>query len=167
MSGIITYNTGLPFTPVVSSFDKSGLGTIPALVAGTRPTLLCDPNVGAPHTRLQWFNTACFQITPVSGAPVPDNNIGNGGRGIIKGPPTKRVDFTLVKNLRFGESFKIQLRGEAFNIFNFVNFRGLNATVWTTATAPTSLGGNGASVFGSISSVRDPRVIQLAAKFSF
>jgi hypothetical protein len=166
-SGIVTYNSGLPFTPTVSSFDKSGIASIPALVAGTRPTLLCDPNVGAPHTRFQWFNTACFQLTPVAGSAVTDNNVGSAGRTIIGGPPTKRVDLTLSKNFRFGESRKIQIRGESFNLFNHTNFRGLSTAVWTTATAPVAQGGNGSSTFGAITTVRDPRVIQLAVKVSF
>ena len=63
-SGIAVYNSGLPFTPTTSSFDAGGLGNVPALVAGNRPNVLCDPNTGAPNTRLQWFNTACFQVNP-------------------------------------------------------------------------------------------------------
>lgn len=165
-SGIITYNTGLPFTPTVSGFDPAGLGLIPPPLTVARPNLTCDPNVGAPHTRLQWFNTACFQITPITAA-VSNNNVGNGGRGIVNGPPTKRVDFTLSKNIRFGENIRVQLRAEGFNVFNFVNFRGLSTAVWNTTTAPVSAGGNGSSLFGSITTVRDPRVIQLGAKFSF
>ena len=46
--------------PATSSFRSGGLGFIPALIAGGRPNLLCDPNENAPHTQQQWFNTACF-----------------------------------------------------------------------------------------------------------
>jgi hypothetical protein len=79
-SGIITYQTGLPFTPTASSFDASGLGLIPALVAGARPNVTCDPNANAPHTVQQWFNTSCFQVTPISNTdpnfPI-SNRVGN------------------------------------------------------------------------------------------
>lgn len=174
-SGIVTYQTGLPFTPTVSSYDASGLGLIPALVAGARPNLTCDPNQGGAHTVQQWFNTSCFQVTPVSSTdpnyPIY-NIVGNGGRGIINGPPTKRVDFTMSKNLRFSERFRIQIRGEAYNVFNFTNFRALSTTVWNVTTQPaTTIGttnyGNSSSTFGQVTSYRDPRVIQLGIKAYF
>ncbi|HEY6231219.1 MAG TPA: TonB-dependent receptor [Pyrinomonadaceae bacterium] len=153
-SGIVVYNSGLPFSAVTSSFDAAGLGNNPALIAGNRPNLLCDPNANAPHTWQQWFNTACFQANPTTNAGII-NQVGSAGRGIIEGPPTKRVDFTMTKNIRFGENTQLQLRGEAFNVFNQVNFR--------TFASLNRTAGN----FGQISTVRDPRTIQLGAKFIF
>lgn len=153
-SGIIVYNTGLGFTPVTSSFDPAGLGFIPALIAGGRPNLLCDPNENAPHTQQQWFNTACFERNPTVNSNIA-NVIGNGGRGIIDGPPTFRVDFSMLKNIRFGETTQLQLRAEAFNVFNHVNFRSFGSTNVTSA------------LFGQITQIRDPRTIQLGAKFIF
>ena len=169
LSGIGTYQTGLPFTATVSSFDASGLGLIPALVAGARPNIVngCNPNENAPHTVEQWFNVACFVPTPVSPASAP-SVVGNAARNIIEGPPTKRVDLVLAKNLKFGESVRIQLRAEAYNVFNITNPRTFaTLTTFTTTTAPTSLGGNGTSTFGRITGFRDPRVMQFAAKISF
>uniref|UniRef100_UPI00210E84A9 hypothetical protein n=1 Tax=Staphylococcus aureus TaxID=1280 RepID=UPI00210E84A9 len=61
---------------------------------------------------------------------------------------------TLTKNIYFGETTRLQLRGEAFNIFNHTNFR-------TLSTGLTSAN------FGAITSTRDPRVIQLGVKFFF
>ena len=81
--------------------------------------------------------------------------MGNGGRGIIQGPSTKRVDFTMTKNINFGESMQLQLRGEAFNIFNHTNFRTIASGNVTLAT------------YGTISAVRDPRTLQFGAKFIF
>lgn len=153
-SGIIVYNSGLPFSVVTSSFDASGLGNIPVLQAGNRPNLLCDPNANAPGTAQQFFNTACFQRNPLATATNIVNAPGSAGRGIVNGPSTKRVDFTMTKNIRFGESMQLQLRGEAFNIFNTTNFRTLSVNVT-------------AANFGSVTAVRDPRTIQLGAKFSF
>ncbi len=166
VSGIVTFNTGLPFTPTVSGFDPSGLGLIPPPTTVARPNVTCDPNVGAPHTQAQWFNTSCFQITPLSGA-VADNNVPNGRRGIINGPSTKRVDITFAKNLKFSERFRLQLRAEGFNVFNTTNFRSLSTTVWSTTTQPVAQGGNGASTFGRVTGVRDPRVLQFAVKLNF
>lgn len=165
-SGIITFQTGLPFTPTVSGFDPSGIGLIPPPTTVARPNVLCNPNANGPRTPQAWFDTSCFQITPVTTA-VSSNAFPSGGRAIIEGPGTKRVDFTLAKNFRFSERFRLQLRGEAFNLFNWTNPRGLSTVVWTATTQPVAQGGNGSSTFGQVTSYRDPRVMQLAAKFNF
>ncbi|HSK70980.1 MAG TPA: hypothetical protein VK892_04750, partial [Pyrinomonadaceae bacterium] len=151
-SGIFTYQTGLPFTAVTSAFDPAGLGFIPALIAGGRPNITCNPNEGGGQTQQQWFNTDCFVRNPATNETNIPNVVGNAPRGIINGPPTKRVDFTLMKNFRFSETMQLQLRGEAFNIFNWTNFRAISTNV--TATN-----------FGQVITARDPRVIQLGIKF--
>jgi hypothetical protein len=154
VSSIVTAQSGLPFTPATSTFDPAGLGFIPALIAGGRPNVLCDPNENAPHTQQQFFNTGCFAANPLATATNIPNVIGNAGRGIINGPPTYRVDFTMTKNIRFGERMRVQLRGEAFNIFNHTNFRTINTNITQAA-------------YGTVTAVRDPRIIQLGAKFNF
>jgi hypothetical protein len=157
-SGIVTYQTGLPFTATTSNLDPAGTGLINANPTA-RPNQTCDPNENAPHTPQQWFDTSCFQLNPantvntrLAGFPTRP---GSAGRGVIFGPRTFRVDFTLSKSFRFGEHMKLQLRGEAFNIFNTVNFRSF------VSTNVTSLS------FGQIGAVRDPRTMQFGAKFSF
>ncbi len=152
VSGIITSQTGLPLTVTTSSFDPAGLGFIPALIAGGRPNITCDPNQGGAGTQQQYFNTSCFTPNPLTTSTTIPNTVGTSGRGVVFGPPTNRIDFTLVKNLRFGESTRLQLRGEAFNILNHTNFRSLSTNVTS-------------STFGQVISVRDPRTLQFAAKF--
>lgn len=155
-NGIATYNSGLPFTVTTSSFDPAGLGILNVNPAG-RPNVTCDPNEGGARTVQQWFNTSCFTRNPalVTGVftPVP-NTVGNAGRGSVDGPPTIRFDLTAVKNLRFGERFRLQLRAEGFNIFNNVNYRALSTNV-------TSGG------FGTVTSVRDSRTMQFGVKVNF
>ena len=152
VSGIVTFQSGLPFTPLGANFDPTGLGNIPALVAGNRPNILCDPNANAPHRFEQFFNTSCLQLNPTGGTAA--NILGTGGRGQIDGPSTKRFDLSLLKNFRFSENVNLQLRGEAFNIFNHTNFRTINPNV-SQAT------------YGQVTAVRDPRTIQLGIKLSF
>ena len=152
-SGIVTFNTGLPFTPTTSNLDQAGLGIIsPASTVG-RPNALCDPNAGAPHTQQQWFNTACFQSNAAAVA-AGITRVGDSGRGIINGPSTRRVDFTMAKNLRFTETFSLQFRAEVFNIFNWVNFRSIQTNVTNAA-------------YGQVISTRDPRTMQFGAKIYF
>jgi hypothetical protein len=48
----------------------------------------------------------------------------------------------------------LQIRGDAFNVFNHTNPLAVNASF----TSP---------LFGQVTSYRDPRIIQLSAKISF
>jgi hypothetical protein len=154
-SGIIAAQSGLPFTITTSNYDPAGLGFISAAIAGGRPNVICDPNANAPGTIQQYFNAGCFQTNPASTTTSGINNIpGTAGRGIINGPPTYRVDFTMIKNIRFNENVRLQLRGEAFNVFNHTNFR----TIGTNITLGT---------FNTVTAVRDPRNIQLGVKLYF
>jgi hypothetical protein len=157
VSGLVTFQTGLPFTATTSSFDAAGLGNNPALIAGNRPNMLCDPNANAPHLQARYFNTACFQLNPALSANTGlANVVGNAPRGGINGPPTKRFDLSLMKNVRFREGrYGFQIRAEAFNVFNHTNFRSFVSTNVTSGS------------FGVIGAVRDPRTIQLGAKFIF
>ena len=155
MSGLVTLQSGLWYT-VTTNFDAAGLGNVPALIAGNRANVLCNPNANGPQTFETWFNIACFERTPT--APPVANVVGNGPRGGIQGPPTKRVDFSLFKNIGIGEKVKLQLRAETFNVFNRANFRNLSTTSKISVTSTT---------FGQIIQVRDPRTIQFGAKLSF
>lgn len=153
-SGIVVFNTGLPFTVTTSNYDPAGLGIISPPTTVARPNLTCNPNENAPRTPERWFNTSCFQTNVTTPATGLSNTVGNSPRGVIHGPNTFRIDFTLAKNLRFGETVRLQLRGEVFNLLNHTNFRGLS----TNVTAAT---------FGQAISTRDPRTMQFGAKFSF
>lgn len=172
-SGIATFQTGLGLTPTVSGYDPAGLGLIPPPLTVARANATCNPNEGGAQTVQQWFNTSCFQIVPVNNNVQNPPIIGDASRGLIEGPGTRRVDFTLTKNLRFGERFRVQLRGEAFNVFNWTNPRGLSTVAWNTLTAPISAGGTcnpntqTCSTFGQVVSYRDPRVMQFGIKFNF
>jgi len=165
-SGIMTYYTGLPFSVTSSGYDPAGIGFTPSIHAGGRPYLLCDPNSGAPHTADQWFNAACFSLQQPAGTTGLSNAVGNVPRGAVGGPPTKRVDFTMSKNFQLRETVSLQLRAEAFNVFNHTNFRGLSTSrsianqTSCPATAPCS-------GFGTVTSFRDPRIIQFGAKLYF
>lgn len=154
-SGIISLQTGLGFTPVTSNYDPAGSGIINANPVA-RPNLLCNPNSNAPNTADSWVRIDCFQLNPgnLDNTNAP-NVFGSAQRNIIEGPGTRRVDFTMSKNLRFSERFRLQLRGEVFNIFNTTNYRGF-VSLNVTSTS-----------FGRIGATRDPRTMQFGAKFNF
>ena len=67
---------------------------------------------------MQWFNPAAFALPPAG-------TFGNTGRGDFIGPDLRTVDLSLVKDtpLRaLGSGGRLELRVEAFNLFNRANF---------------------------------------------
>jgi hypothetical protein len=153
VSGIVSMNSGLPLTATIGNgIDPGGLGILGASAAGTRPDQISDPNSGpGRHTLLHWFNTAAF-------APVPSGVVrpGNSRRGTVNGPGFQRWDLSLFKNIKVTEGSAFQFRAETYNTFNHTNFD----TVSTSTTA-------GPTVYGTVRSTRDPRIMQLGLKFNF
>lgn len=73
----------------------------------------------------------------------------------VSGPGYWNADAALIKRTRFNERMNLELRLEAFNVFNHTNFSvGEN---WDINSAD----------FGKITSTFDPRIIQLAFKFNW
>lgn len=149
VSGILYANTGSHITATASR-DPGGLGLRdPNTFEGGRPDIIGDPNSGVPHTITQWFNTSAFALVP-AGVIRP----GNEPRGTIVGPGYFRWDTSLFKNMKFTERLNLQFRAEAFNVLNHTNFN-------NPITSYTS------SLFGHITTARDPRQLQLALKLLF
>lgn len=107
--------------------------------------------------------------SPVGTAPFPGqvfffNNAGETGnlpRNFINGTPYINWDASLSKNIRFGETRRLQLRMEAFNVLNNqVHFFGADLNVASTnfgqlcRTATTCTYNN-------------PRIVQFGARFDF
>lgn len=115
-----------------------------------RPDQLSDPNLGAPNELTQWFNTDAY-----ANVPAGDFHIGTSRRGAVYGPGLWRADLSLFKGIRFTEWLNAQLRLETFNVFNHLN--------------PNCCGslalGNG--LFGTITSGREPRIVQVGMKLNF
>lgn len=109
LNGIATALSGRPFTPVFSTVDT----------ASGRPDLVSDPTANVPAGL--FFNPAAFR-RPVA-SPSDPTLFGNTGRNILIGPNFRSVDLSLFKNFRFAEKTRLQLRWEAFNVFNRANFQ--------------------------------------------
>ena len=82
---------------------------------------------------------------------------GNIGRGTFTGPGLTNFDVPLFKIFSVDQKRSLQFRAEAFNVFNHTNFRGLS-----TSRAITN-----ETLFGSVVSFRDPRVLQFGIKLGF
>ena len=154
ISGITTAQAGTPLT--VTGFKGTSvdyIGTGNPFSGGTlnaqRPDQIGDANAGAPHTFTQWFNTAAFADVPAG-----QLRAGTERRGAVRGPGFQRWDVSLFKNMKFSERFSGQFRAEAFNVFNHTQWSGI-----TTAMSST--------LFGQVTSTRDPRIMQLGLKLNF
>ncbi len=85
---------------------------------------------------------------------------GNLPRNFLTGPSYFNIDAGLIKNIRFGERYNIQLRAEAFNVLNNTNlFIAEGSNIFNVAS----------TTFGVISpgSTYDPRIMQFAFRFEF
>jgi hypothetical protein len=95
----------------------------------------------------RWLNPLAFRA-PASGA------YGDLVNNSLVGPGRFNVDMGLTRSLRIGGERQIQFRAEAFNVLNRVNL-----------SNPVSA--LNSSTFGLITSAGDPRIIQLALKYTF
>ena len=96
------------------------------------------------------------------------------GTGTLLGPGFEKWDMALAKNTTLYKDVKMQLRIEAFDLFNHPNFSSVGTTC--TAIGDTTVGGvttynpacNPASAsFGQVTGDHEGRLLQAGAKFTF
>lgn len=160
VSGIVFANSGLPLSVTTSGLDPAGVGVVfGSSVASGRPDRVGDPNADNPsyaiHTRQHWFNVNAF-----SAVPAGQIRGGNSQRYIVEGPGWYRADVGAFKNITFYERLHLQLRGEAYNVFNHTNPDTVSSGSLITAAGYSSTAGN-------ITGYRDKRILQLGAKLVF
>ncbi len=146
LSGITNFASGLPIT-LTENDDNAliGAGAVPVDVpnfAGGH--VLADTN---PRDGNAYFNTSLFSNELLG-------QLGNSRRRFFHGPGLNNFDMALLKTTRITESKELQLRLEAFNLFNHAQFQN-----------PT--GEINSSQFGLVTSARPGRILQLGAKFLF
>jgi hypothetical protein len=103
-----------------------------------------------------------FGTTPFAGQAFFNTNpgeTGNMARNLIDGPGYFNIDAALLKNIRFGERMRLQIRTEAFNLLNNVNY--------TFGTAGEQRQAITSSTFGQVTDTTAPRRIQFALRFEF
>jgi outer membrane receptor protein involved in Fe transport len=110
LNGIFRFATGMPFTARAdaTSCDCPGNGNFANAISPVH--ILGGIGPGQP-----WFTTSSFA------APAP-NQFGNAGRNTIRGPSLKNYDFSLFRTFTIGERFKLEFRGEFYNLTNTPHF---------------------------------------------
>jgi hypothetical protein len=154
LSGATRFTTGFPVT-LFDNTDNSLLGT---LGNGANNFLLDTPRYVRGPLKINKngrngrpaFNTSLFPEEILG-------QLGNAKRRNFYGPGIENFDLTLQKSLYIAEAKSIEFRVEAFNAFNHAQFYG-----------PASVDGQREDPsFGNIDSAAAPRLVQIAAKFSF
>ena len=154
LSGTTRFATGFPVT-LFDDSDRSLLGT---LGNGVNNELLDTPEISPgplhintnPRNGKPEFNTGLF-------SPEMLGRLGNAPRRFFHGPGINNFDMQLSKTIRVTESKSLDLRIEAFNVFNHAQFYGSSSVD----------GEVNDSNFGSVVSAAAPRLVQVAAKFHF
>jgi len=150
VSGNTTFQEGFPLaltaTPNVTGFN---LGLRPNVKPG------CNPVVsGSAQSRLSgWFNVSCYSVPAAY-------TLGNESLTdpVLRGPGIANYNFALLKKTPITERFKLEFRGEIFNLFNRVQFGQPNTVLTTTANPTTAF---------ITTQINQPRLIQLALRFLF
>ena len=106
VNGLVTIQSGQPFTPYTSQFDPYRNETYNRLNV--------VPGSHAPPPGLA-YNPANFTL-PALGT------FGNSGRNIVRGDGYRSADLSLFRTFRIHEGFSPQLRLEAQNVLNQVNY---------------------------------------------
>lgn len=120
LSSLFQWHGGVPFTPVIQG---SVAGQIdPGLNAGTLfPQQIGNPKVSSP-SKGSWFSPAAF-VDPA------DGTFGNTHRNNLIGPGFSNVNLSIAKEFHIHEAMALEIRANAYNIFNHINWANPNANV--------------------------------------
>jgi outer membrane receptor protein involved in Fe transport len=144
LSGILQARTGVPLRV-----------TQPSGIVNSRPDLVGDdPVLDDWRDTLLYLDRSQFALVPTSPITQATLRAGTANPGLIRGPGNWTVNASLVKGFPVRDQMRLELRLDAFNAFNRVNYSNPN----TNITSPD---------FGKLLSSAGARTAQLGARFSF
>jgi hypothetical protein len=153
VSGIFTYQSGFPIRILDGNDSELTTSDADFEVVG-EPNIVAPFKITNPRTNVTaggqhlYFDPASFQ-------PSVLGTFGNSPRAICCGPSISQSDISILKKTPLGEKLKTEFRAEFYNAFNHTQFLSPDGNFSHTGT------------FGSVSSARDPRLIQFALKLLF
>jgi hypothetical protein len=169
VSGVTSFVSGTPKGVGINISGISGQNITGTPDYGFVPVCIGNPKAGTSSSPYNRINPSAFTVPAVG-------SLGLGCKpNIITTPGVNNFDMSLQKTFSFAERLNLDIRVEAFNVFNHTQFNGLNSTInFSGLTNPTVLNpaySNGAVVnisgFGSVSGDRSPRILQLVGKIRF
>lgn len=160
IDSVLTFRTGFPFNGVVIFASPD-----PGLSAESRPDVVAGQpfwvsNSGAPGGKI--LNANAFSIPAMP-------RQGNEARNDIPGFGMAQVDLSVSRKFPVSERINLQLRMDAFNLFNHPNFT--NPAAFVEFGAPflqsTEMLNRGLGGLNSLFQEGGPRSLQLSLKLSF
>ncbi len=143
LSGTFTFSTGEYFTPSYSGSEaEAASGNLFTL----RPDRVFTEPLKGPGTIGEFFNTAAFT--------APAGEYGTASRNSIEGPGTVSVDASLSRTIEFAGTRSFEARVTASNVFNTVQYSGINTT-------------ENSATFGEVTSAAAMRSILVQARYRF
>lgn len=147
VGGILELRSG--FTIPVSSSTATNPGARPDILTTHEQAIMGNWS----KTQRQYLDPTAFALPPVDDKGV-NLRPGNLSRRALYGPGSRNIDFVLQKNLYPGETQRLSLRIDFYNLFNTVN--------WTRVNQNARSG-----TFGLLNRVAPPRRVQLMVRYSF
>jgi hypothetical protein len=171
LSGVYTAGSGAPFTatysiPGISAYTLTGTTRIES----ARVVITGDPGSGHSSDPYKQFNPAAF-TTPSVGSIGLESGTNN-----LTQAPMNILNLSISRMISLAQGRRLELRVDAFNALNTVNFTTVNTTLTVrslTDPTPTNLAedANGKVVnptgFGAVTNVAAARQVQLLVRLSF
>jgi hypothetical protein len=161
LDGIVRVNSAPPVNATVGGRPLFGF------VGATRPNIV--PNV--PFYVKDSTAAGGWRINRAAFTAPPLNKQGTLGRNVLRGFPVSQVDVALGRRFTLGEGLTLQIRAEAFNVFNHPNFGQPVARInnpnfgRSQSMLNQSLGFDAG--LNPLYQIGGPRSIQLGAKLQF
>jgi hypothetical protein len=160
LSAIETLQSGNPLNFHLANTSFTGAQTLRPDITGNVITGLNPASNGSPTTIGYIQNPGVF----VNQGTTAGTTLGFGdlGRNTIIGPGFSNLDFAIVRNIKIHERYNLQIRGDAYDLFNHPNFTSPVTTIGSSTLGLITGGSRTpAGDFGS------SRQIQLALKLQF
>ncbi len=149
ISGSFNFTSGSWLDP---GFEPTAQSVECGNTSGLRPNLTGQSITAGGGSLRRWFNTAAY--SQPTNTPGFCNYFGDAPRNSIEGPGTVSNTMMLSKTMDMGETRSLEFRATINNVFNTVQYSGVN----TTEGSPT---------FGEVTSVGAMRSFQFTARFRF
>ena len=138
ISGITRIQSGTPFSIInggsstISVLDNAGVAN--GIGAGSFPDIVGDPHAAPPPGGNNSSSFGPLLGNPNAFAAPRGLTFGDAGRNSFNNPRRTNFDLSVLKHFAVGESRVLELRAEAFNVFNHTQFRIFNPDIGNTGS---------------------------------